>query len=342
MGVGRRTQRSVRSLGWIYVFAIGLWFCLRLIFRDRVWWLALINTFTFYLFTPLLIFIPLAIGQAIGQRQKRLLIGLAMPVILLCSLFGQQFLPNWNTTKPNHILLKLMSFNLRWDNENYAAIARSIRTANPDVIGLQEMRPHHGKMLRQNFPDYPYFYFQQTPEFHNVGILSRHPIRSVQTLTNAVIERGFQAELLIQNQPVKVIVTHLAPNNMPFWPPTTLAHETKQRYTQRQAQVASLQQTIGQNYDPTIMLCDCNMSDTSDTYQAIKTVLRDSFAETGWGLGFTIRRDNLPVPLSRIDYVWHSDAFQSVSSQVGTDGGSDHWPIVAQLALAKPTLNAKP
>ena len=62
-------------------------------------------------------------------------------------------------------------------------------------------------------------------------------------------------------------------------------------------------------------------------------MLNDSFRETGWGFGHTLHPAFSPVPLQRVDYVWHSDEFVATQAFVGQRGGSDHLPFVAKLAL---------
>jgi hypothetical protein len=42
-------QALTQLLGWMYISAIAVWFGLRLVFFDRFWWLALLNTLAFYL-----------------------------------------------------------------------------------------------------------------------------------------------------------------------------------------------------------------------------------------------------------------------------------------------------
>ncbi len=74
----------------------------------------------------------------------------------------------------------------------------------------------------------------------------------------------------------------------------------------------------------------------------------------GWGLGFTLpdyshpqafafavrlpdwlKLPWLPVPLlTRIDYVFHDESFDSIEAKVWpTSGGSDHRPVLARLAF---------
>jgi endonuclease/exonuclease/phosphatase (EEP) superfamily protein YafD len=267
-----------------------------------------------------------------------------LPALILVTLFGELFLPPFGQGRETakvmndaSISLNFMSFNLRWDNPNHNKIAAVIRSAQADVVGFQEVRPDHIVGFLQHLPEYPHRYFQLTKEFHNVGIVSRFPIRSMTPINveNSRIERGFQVELLVNGELIRVIVTHLAPNNAPLFPLPEFAKITQGRQEQRLQQVDFLGKVLSQSRQPTIVLCDCNFTPTSGTYRRLGGLMQDSFYEVGWGLGHTIKLDAFPIYLGRIDYVWHSREFQSISATVGDCAGSDHRPIIARLELIR-------
>ena len=108
----------------------------------------------------------------------------------------------------------------------------------------------------------------------------------------------------------------------------------KERYGHREKETMQLKQMIQDLDGPVLLMCDCNMTDTSEAYARLDTVLDDSFRETGWGMGHTLQPPQL-FPVQRIDYVWHTDEFEALYAYVGQDGGSDHLPIVAKLRLTR-------
>jgi vancomycin resistance protein VanJ len=79
------------------------------------------------------------------------------------------------------------------------------------------------------------------------------------------------------------------------------------------------------------VLCDCNLTDTSQTYPQLTRGLSDSFAEAGWGFGQTFQGEDWKFPLQRLDYIWHTDRLTAVDAYVGEDGGSDHLPLLANF-----------
>ncbi|MEI6777780.1 MAG: hypothetical protein WCK70_12850 [Chloroflexales bacterium] len=38
----------------------------------------------------------------------------------------------------------------------------------------------------------------------------------------------------------------------------------------------------------------------------------------------------------RIDYIWHSADLRAINAWVGTDGGSNHFPVIAQFTWPNP------
>ncbi|PZV07561.1 MAG: hypothetical protein DCF32_07015 [Leptolyngbya sp.] len=321
-------KHLTQLLGWLYVSAIALWFGLRLIFFDQFWWLALLNTIAFYLFVPVVLLLPLGLWL----RLRGLLLGLSLPIALFVGLFGPLFLPSGtvpdSTSQPG---FKVMSFNLLWSNEDYAQIAQSIRSADPDIVGFQEVRPPNVGALTAALPDYPYSVFHQSDNSHTVGLVSRLPIAATEPFPNPPFERGLRTVMDLEGTPLSVIVAHLAPNNMPLLPLGEFVEQTKDRYARRAAEVELLKQAVQTRDRPTVILCDCNMTDTSQTHAELRSVLTDSFQQVGWGWGHSLRVGGIPWPLQRVDYVWHTADLQSVSAQVGDRGGSDHYPVVATL-----------
>jgi vancomycin resistance protein VanJ len=224
--------------------------------------------------------------------------------------------------------ITVMTFNLLWSNVNYDAIAQLVDQTAPDLLGLQEVRPEAVPILIQRFSErYPFHSFHPIDRFHNVGLLSRFPITTTTTLPDPPFQRGLQ--LTVQpaqsRQPLQVIVAHFTPN----YPMSQVLQLAQSWYDQRLAQVEYLHQVIAQRQTPTVLLCDCNFTDTSQAYATMQRFMSDSFREAGWGLGHT--QKGFLLPTSRLDYIWHSSELQTTRVEVGSDAGSDHLPLLAQL-----------
>lgn len=324
-----RIIRLIDWLGWLYIAAIGLWLILRLLFFDQFWWLALANTFAIVLFVPLAALLP----WALFRRRRSLLLGVALPLGVFLWLYGATLLPPLARAEAAPPQLTVMSYNVLWKNHDYDRLAAAIAADRPDIVALQELRPEHMPELRSRLgADYPYYLVQQGDLYHTVGVLSRFPFDAVEHLNEAQLTRGLRLELSPHGRPLTVIVTHLTATNMFDYGRRQLPTTVAERYAQRHREVRELINLAHSTTRPVLILCDCNLTPTSEAYAMLNAELNDSFATAGWGFGNTFLEPWLSLPAVRIDYIWHSDDLRALTAFVGADGRSDHLPIVARLA----------
>jgi vancomycin resistance protein VanJ len=225
-----------------------------------------------------------------------------------------------------------MTFNVLWSNEDYGRIAGAIQAADPDIVAFQELRPQHLPAIQARLNGaFPYQATHPLDQFHTIGLLSRFPIESVTPLTDPPFERALLVRLRAGAHPLAVIVAHLTPTNMFDRGLAQLPTVVSERYTRRAAQARALVVAAQAAGQPTLVLCDCNLTDTSEAYATLRAGLGDSFREAGWGLGLTMLLPQTSIPAQRYDYIWHSTELVARSAQVGADGGSDHLPVVAPL-----------
>lgn len=130
-----------------------------------------------------------------------------------------------------------------------------------------------------------------------------------------------------------MLVVHLSPNRALRTPPPHTAAVARRSYMLRAAESQRVLDELRDVTEPRLVLCDCNMTETSAAYAAMTTELRDSFHEMGWGLGLTSKGPGMPLLVQRVDYVWFSPELTVETAIVGSGGGSDHRPVVARLAL---------
>ena len=323
----------LRLVTTIYVVFIILWMAARLLIFDQFWLLAMLNTVAEYLFVPL----PILLFLSIWKRDRISLAQLCIPVLLFVLLFGHLFWPSSpNERGEDQRVITLMSFNVLYTNIAYAAIVDSIQSANPDVVGFQELTPTiAASIIEELKSDYPYNTFQLVDAKLGTAVLSKFPIEHAERFEMPPLDRALHTVVQMDGSKVHVIVVHLTHNNF-FGPSTTpLAALVKERYGYREKETIQLTQMIQDLDSPALLLCDCNMTDTSEAYARLDTVLGDSFSETGWGMGHTLLLPPLYLPTQRIDYIWHTEEFEAISAQVGQDGGSDHLPVVAKLKLVE-------
>lgn len=317
----------------IYVGFVVIWILERLLFFDKLWPFALLNTIAQYLFIPL----PILLLITIWRQQWRALGKLTIPTIFFVILFGRLFLPPLPRTIQTGIqpALTAMSFNVLFKNKDHAAIASSIRAASPDLIGFQEMTDDVAqKLIGVLGSDYPYHTLDTSEPNATVALFSRFPIEQLERFPLPPLHKALQAVVTIKSQQVHVFVVHLSPNQFFERPIAELVPIVKERYARRANEVALLQAKIADIDAPVVLLCDCNLTDTSEAHAQFSAFLIDSFTEAGWGFGHTFQPSVVSTPIQRIDYVWHSQEWIATEAFVGQDGRSDHLPVVVKLAFA--------
>jgi len=336
MGLLKKLYQSIRdSNGAVLVYTglICLWLILRLVFFDRVWWLALLNFTAEYYFVPL----PIMAIVVILRRQWGSLVPLAIPALTFGAMFGELFLPSFNSVRHSAASpITAMTFNLLWENEDYAGIGAAVRAGSPDFVGVEELHPdHYAGIVAQLQADYPYYTPAPADPNGGVGLFSRYPIESSEPFALPPRNLTLHAILNIEGQRVQVFVVHLSANNMAGYPPDQFIPLAKERNESRLSETAQLREMIEAITEPVILLCDCNLPDTSQAYQTLSSVLIDSHQEAGWGFAHTISVPGIPFAVQRIDYVWHNAGFVALETQVGIRGGSDHLPFIAKLAFTE-------
>jgi len=328
----KQSLRGARGIVLLHTTLFTLWLLLRLLFFNRFWPLALVNTFAEYLFAPL----PLLVLAALLKRNWRLLVPLLIPILTFTVMFGELFTPrltDYSTNRPlDHPTITVMSFNVLWSNTDYPAIAASIRAASPNLVGFQELHPENfAGIVHELEAEYPYHTPLPAEPYGGVGLFSRYPIESAEPFPLPPRNLSTHAIVDFNGQPVHVFVVHLSANNFGLFPLDQFAALASERYASRAAEAAQLETIIAPLTEPVIMLCDCNFTDTSQAYAQIASFLTDSFREAGWGFGHTLIYPPNRFRTQRLDYVWHNEAFVAIESTVGQEGGSDHLPIITKL-----------
>ncbi len=321
-------MRWYRWMVAIYASLIALWLIGRALIFDQWWWLALITTSAIYLFLPL----PILAALGLWRRDWRWMTGLLVPLSAFGVFYGELFLPAFPPPAPAGPALTLMNYNVLWSNEDYAALAASVHSAQPDILGLEELTPANATpMVEALMADYPYHTL--TPETQGVGLMSRFPIESVTYPSFPPRNLALHAVVNWEGQPIHVFVAHFAANNFLTEPLPQIPSIAAERYASRLKEAERLAEEFQAVDGPALLLCDCNLTSASEAYQQIDAFLDDSFREVGWGFGFTL---TYPFSVQRIDYVWHTDNWMALTATVGNNGGSDHYPLIAQLKLISP------
>jgi len=272
---------------------------------------------------------------ALFSRFRKPLIALQLPgIVMFVILYGALFWPQ-SIPATSGPALTVATFNVHAHSDP-DAVAGAVAKLDADLLGIEELSSEHVPALEERLARrYPYraLYAKEPydgakpPPLSGVGLLSRYPILDHEAIVTEHRMRHLRATVNVEGVAVTVYVIH--PDNPTFMPPH---HYSTAR---RSSAFDELLPRMAAESNPVLVLCDCNMTDRSDDYRRMARRFNDAFREAGWGMGFTFSATTgLIPPAIRIDYVWHSDEFVARDAYVGDDNGpSDHYPVVAELAL---------
>jgi endonuclease/exonuclease/phosphatase family metal-dependent hydrolase len=179
------------------------------------------------------------------------------------------------------------------------------------------------------------------PAVSSTGLFSKLPIISYQWLSSPDGRPFLHVVVDRSGDNLHIFAIHFYPPGIlwsePFHLPRGLIEVGLEK------EVAFLLQQVAGISEPVVVLGDFNMSDQSRAYGAMSAALQDGFREAGFGLGRTFPNNlrlagiPIPIPLVRIDYVFHSPHLVATAAEVNCiKGQSDHCAVVVVLGAKRP------
>jgi vancomycin resistance protein VanJ len=261
-------------------------------------------------------------------RRTRLVVTLTISTVLISLNVAPLFLPSPGLALASRTPFKVMSYNIWGHNHDGAAIAKVIRQEQPDILLLQELGSASGQTLKAELTDlYPDsdLYFAYEPAMRQ-AIVSRYPLKPMA----GTYHTGRTQKVIVYAPDGPIMVWNVHPAQPLHW-------------SLHYRQMVALAEDIATINSPFIVGGDFNTTDQSEVYQLINQHLDNAHWEAGWGFGFSfpahtpeIRGIPIPTPVVRIDHIFHSDHFVVHNARtLSKSGGSDHFPVVAELSLAR-------
>lgn len=257
---------------------------------------------------------------ALARLRPAALAGAALCVALL-AVAWPQWAPGGPQAAPDRESIRLYSANLWARNSDVDAISRSIAAADADVVVLIELGDAPAERLDEVLQGYPHRV--ATPRIDRPSGAARSVIASRYSLRE--FDRrydGLHAVAAAARTPigtVNIIGAHLT-RPWPF-----------QFQWGQLSQVQSLGKRVAPLNDPVIVAGDFNSVATGRVGRMVRgeAGLRPA---PGWPGTWPTA---LPAPLRiTIDQVWISDELTVRSRRLGRPTGSDHRPVITELAPA--------
>jgi endonuclease/exonuclease/phosphatase (EEP) superfamily protein YafD len=218
--------------------------------------------------------------------------------------------------------LRIATFNLWSGNDRMDEVAKFLAKIDADAVVLQEVTREHGAVLRQALQSRNPYILGET----GLVILSKHPI-----LAEGRIDRpGFPprislmlrwARLDVNGTTFELVGVHLA---RPFYPEL------------QEQDIEALTEFMRGRTLPLVVAGDFNMSPWTEKLARFTRSTALQRYNT-FHLTWPMRHGNVPLlPLVAIDNVFASRSFAAIATESGPRLGSDHGPIVTDIALAPP------
>jgi endonuclease/exonuclease/phosphatase family metal-dependent hydrolase len=324
-----RLRRLFLAAVDLYAALVVIYLLLRIVFGDQFWPVALFSTFLHYALLPAFVLLPVMLKV----RRWPTAAMLAVNAAAFLWLFGGLFFPQLSA--PAHTgVLTVMTYNVADGSIAPDDLVSVLRTSEADIIALQELSGEQAIAIERDLGD---MYPHQALYGYGVagkGLLSRYPILEEELFyleahrlpylrTIVAVDKEGWGQGVVD---VTVIAAHPPPPGI-----SRLRYSVNPLAT---VEITSLAQ-MSTTGEPIIFMGDFNMVDQHDNYRILADAgLKDAFRTAGWGFGPTWPAHKMePLrPIFRLDYIWYSTHIQAVRAWVGQGPGSDHLPVLAELA----------
>jgi endonuclease/exonuclease/phosphatase (EEP) superfamily protein YafD len=216
--------------------------------------------------------------------------------------------------------MRILQFNLQGGkNKEYEKTISLITKIDPDVVGLSELTGTWVTVLEERLSAYPYRVVY--PHAGGVSIFSKYPLTNARVKHFGKISRPrITAQIDFKGKPVDVVFVHTV---------TPLKSRSL-----RNGELSVVAREAKQFKNPGIVFGDMNITPWSASFERllVNGGLQDS--ERGFGFMPTWSA-KMMVSLLTIDHLLTTPHFWVRDRKVLRSVGSDHYPVLVELALKK-------
>ncbi|MDF1850920.1 MAG: endonuclease/exonuclease/phosphatase family protein [Verrucomicrobiales bacterium] len=217
-----------------------------------------------------------------------------------------------------------MLYNVNTQTGSPAAVAELIEEIDPDLLVLEEVDSRWIEEISETTRRYPHQILEPRADNFGIGLWSKFPVTDSEVVFLGSAEVPTILATVATNQgEIQVVGTHPLP---PIG---------SRNSKMRDEQLALLPETLSDTV-PVLLLGDLNTTPWGHSFRALlrESGLRNSM--NGFGVQTTWPTGNwfLRIPL---DHVLHSPEIQIDDRRVGSDGGSDHLPVIIQFSILEDT-----
>ena len=290
---------------------------------SRYWEIATLSL------TPWLLLLAWPTALTAGLNRQWIQLGLGVAIIVCQVVWvGPQFKP-WSSAPPpaSDLRLRIFDANVSQANRDMSALAKEIIASRPQVVTLEELTPSSYTALMSSGlrTTFPFRFVKPEPAAGGEGIFSSFPLSATSAWDNLGGQIELDATVPFAGRDVRLAVAHV------FAP---IGFDQPEEWHAQLGRLATSLKTQGR---PLIVAGDFNSTaDLPEFRSILHERLSDAAVMAGDGWQMTWPRNQAWVlPYLRIDHVLLSPQLTVTSYRLGTGRGSDHKPIVVDIALAR-------
>jgi endonuclease/exonuclease/phosphatase (EEP) superfamily protein YafD len=261
-----------------------------------------------------------------ARRRWLALASAAVSLILLSPSLALLF-PK-SASAPSGPTVRVMSINLEAGNHSGDAILHQIRQANPDIIALQEYTDWCDDLLQRQLSDYPYRVTVPSQDSTGDAIYSKIPLWGEVQLPHTALGTRMRLRAVFRIDGQEVVMYAIHPSS-----PHRYSNILRNRL-----QTADLIDDLRRETSPVIIAGDFNATDNTPNLQAYRNfglVNTQDVAGIGRGSTWPDTRILRHFPGFRIDHILIDRRLTCTNTKVCGPTGSDHRPIIADIAYSR-------
>jgi endonuclease/exonuclease/phosphatase (EEP) superfamily protein YafD len=310
-------RRALWGAAWAITALLATVVAMRLTWHDGLWLFLLFNVVTPYLYLPAWLITPCA---ARARRWRLAALSLTI-VVFHCHWVLLPLLPRSPPATAGRTL-RVASANLLVVNETAAALAAELQGLDADIYFLQELSSDWDEEFERLgfWRRYPFNQRYTGEDAFGCAIASRLPVRDIKVFWSAELPQ-MRGVLRLEDRDIELVNVHLLP-------PRTLEY-TRYYHIGADALLDIVRHLGRRSF---IVAGDFNSTPDSDFATRMRDVADDAWEAGGRGFGFTWPNGMFQYPPIRIDHVFVSRDLGIIGAHVGDGTGSDHRPVVADVA----------
>lgn len=286
------------------------------------WWWALDLAANF---RPHYVVALLVAGVALAiARRRRLAMG-----VLLVAVFNAAFVVPLYMDPPRSgpltgESLRILSFNVEAGNKSYGAVVDYIRQTDPDVVFLHEATRLWVEALDRAALGYTITEGRSSDLIFSTLVLAPASARVESYGFTETEPRAIEVTLTLGgDREVVILGVH------------SLSPDTERRALLRDAQLSYAAGWAQRQDARVVVVGDFNASPWSRAFRSLVDEANLINSQRGFGIQASFPADRSPLLRVPIDHLLHSGGLLTVDRRLGPRLGSDHFPLLVDLAVTR-------